>query len=65
MLLRIKTKKHLKNYKKLWKETKQQIEAINDDEPIKYRNDFMKNRSKLDDDLPLGETFSECKKCWF
>ena len=30
-----KNKKALKNYKKLWEETKRQIEVINDDEPIK------------------------------
>ena len=30
-----KNKKALKNYKKLWEETKKQIEVINDDEPIR------------------------------
>ena len=30
-----KNKEALKNYKKLWEETKKQIEVINDDEPIR------------------------------
>ena len=30
-----KNKKVLKNYKKLWEETKKQIEVMNDDEPIR------------------------------
>ena len=50
-----KIKEALKNYKKLWEETKQQIEVINDDEAIKYRKDFMKIRFESDDDLPLGK----------
>ena len=36
-----KNKEALKNYKKLWEETKRQIEVINDDDPIEYRNDLM------------------------
>ena len=54
-----KIKEALKNYKKLWEETKQQIEVINDDEAIKYRKDFMKIRFESDDDLPL------CKIIWY
>ena len=38
-------------------ETKRQIEVINDDEPIKYRKNFMKIKFESDDDLPLGKTF--------
>ena len=53
-----KNKEALKNYTKLWEETKRQIEVINDDEPIEYRKDFMKIKFELDDDLPLGKTFN-------
>ena len=55
------TDKHsetVKNYKKRWEETKKQIEVINDDEPIKYRKDFLKIRFQSDDDLPLGKKFN-------
>ena len=45
-----KNKEALKNYTKLWEETKQQIELINDDEPIEYREDFIKIRIESDDD---------------
>ena len=31
---------------------------MNDDEPIKYRKNFMKLSFEPDDDLPLGKTFS-------
>ena len=44
-------KKALKNYAELWEESKRQMEAINDGEPIKYRKDFMKIRFEPDDDL--------------
>ena len=37
-----KSKEALKNYTKLWKETKRQIEVISDDKPIEYRKDLMK-----------------------
>ena len=53
-----KSKEALKNYKKLWEETKRQIEVINDDEPIEYRKDFMKIRFESDNDLPLDKTFN-------
>ena len=53
-----KNKEALKDYKKLWEETKRQIEVINDDEPIEYRKDFMKIKFESDDDLPLGKTFN-------
>ena len=45
-----KKKEALKNYTKLWEETKQQIELINDDEPIEYKEDFIKIRIESDDD---------------
>ena len=51
-------KEALKNYTKLWEETKRQFEVINDDEPIKYRKDFMKIKFESDYDLPLGKTFN-------
>ena len=51
-------KEALKNYTKLWEETKRQIEVINDDEPIEYRKDFMKIRFESDNDLPLDKTFN-------
>ena len=53
LLLQKKNKQALKNYKKLWEETKRQIEVINDDEPIEYRKDFLKMKFESDDDLPL------------
>ena len=53
-----KNKEALKNYTKLCKETKRQIEVINDDEPIEYRKDFMKIRFESDNDLPLDKTFN-------
>ena len=46
------------NKEALKKETKKQIEIINDDEPIKYRKDFMKIRFESDDDLPSSKTFN-------
>ena len=53
-----KNKGVLKNYKKLWEETKRQIEVINDDEPFEYRKGFMKIKFEWDDDLPFGKTFN-------
>ena len=53
-----KNKEALKNYTKIWEETKEQIEAINDDEPIKYRKDFMKIRFESVDDFLSSETFN-------
>ena len=53
-----KNRETLKHYKKLLEESKRQIEAINDNEPIEYRKDFMKTRFESDDDLPLDKTFS-------
>ena len=52
-----KNKEALKNYTKLWGETKRQIEVIND-EPINYSKDFMKINFESDDNLPLGKTFN-------
>ena len=51
-------KEALKKYTKLWNETKNQIKAINDGEPVTYRKDFMKIRFESDDDLPLGKTLN-------
>ena len=53
-----KNKEALKNYKKIWEETKKQIEVINDDKPIEYRKDFMKIKFESDNDLPLGKTIN-------
>ena len=53
-----KNKEALKNSTELWRETKKQIEVINDDEPTEYRKDFMKIKFESDNDLPLGETFN-------
>ena len=50
-----KNKEALKSYKKLWEETKRQIKVINEDEPIKYRKDFMKIKFESDDDFSLGK----------
>ena len=46
------------NKEALKKETKKQIEIINDDEPIKYRKDFMKIRFESVDDFLSSETFN-------
>ena len=53
-----KNKETVKNSTELWRETKKQIEVINDDEPTEYRKDFMKIKFESDNDLPLGETFN-------
>ena len=53
-----KNKEALKNSTELWRETKKQIEVINDDEPTEYRKDFMIIKFESDNDLPLGETFN-------
>ena len=53
-----KIKETIKNYKRLWEETKKQIEVINDDEPMEYRKDFMKIKFESDDALLLGKTFN-------
>ena len=39
-----KYKKTLELYQKLWREIKKQTKAINNNEPVKYKNDFMKIR---------------------
>ena len=54
----LKNKEALKNYTKVWQETKKQIEVINDDEPIQYRKDFTKIKFESGDDLPLCKTFN-------
>ena len=58
LLLQKKNKEALKNYKKLWEETKKQIEVMNNDEPIEYRKDFMKINFESDGNLSQGKTFS-------
>ena len=58
MLLQVKIKKYKKITKKLWEETKRRIEVINDDEPIKYRKDFMKINFESHNELPFGKTFN-------
>ena len=53
-----KNKEALKNYTKLWDETKRQNDVINNDEPIKSRKDFMKIRFEWVNDLPLVKTLN-------
>ena len=53
-----KNKEALKNSTELWRETKKQIEVINDDEPTEYRKDFMKIKFESDNDLPLDKAFN-------
>ena len=50
-----KNKQVLEKCTELWNETKNQIETINGDEPIKYKKDFTKIRFESDDDFPLGK----------
>ena len=49
-----KNKETLENYKELWDEIKNEIEAIRGTEPIKYEKDFIKIRFESDGDLSLG-----------
>ena len=51
-------KKVLGIYRKLWNEIKNQIQTINDGEPIKYKKDFLKLRFALSDDLSLNKILS-------
>ena len=53
-----KNKKVFKKYTELGDEIKNQIEAINGDNPVKHKKDFMKIRFESNDDLPLGEIIS-------
>ena len=53
-----KNKGALKNYKKLWEETKRQIKVITGDKTIEYRKGFMKIRFELDDGLHLSKAFN-------
>ena len=57
-----KNKNVLRNYQKLWKETKIHIDAIidvnEDDEPIRHRKDLIKITFESYDDLPLGKKFN-------
>ena len=53
-----KKQRSIKKYAERWEETKRKIEVTNDDEPIKYRKDFIKIKFESDDDLSLGKTFN-------
>ena len=48
-------KEVLELYKKLWSEIKKQIMAINRDESMKYKNNFMKIKLDSHDDLSLNK----------
>ena len=48
-------KEVLELYKKLWSEIKKQIKAINRDESMKYKNNFMKIKLDSHDDLSLNK----------
>ena len=48
-------KEVLKLYKKLWSKIRRQIKTKNSVESIKYKNDFMKIKVDLNDDLPLNK----------
>ena len=50
--------KEQKKVQKLWNETKNQIRAINDGEPVNYRKDFMRSRFESDDVLTLAEALT-------
>ena len=50
-----KNKEALENYTELWDETKDQIELISGNKPIKYEKDFRKIKFESDDDLSLGK----------
>ena len=50
-----KNKEVLGNCTELWDEIKDQIEIISGNKPTKYGKDFMKIKSKSDDNLPLGK----------
>ena len=52
-----KKREALENYPELWHETKDQIEIIRDNKATKYGKDFMKNKFKLDDNLPLYNSY--------
>ena len=45
----------LKSYTELWDEIKEQIELTTGNKVIKYDKDFIKEKFKTDDDLPLGK----------
>ena len=49
-----KNKKVLENYTELW----DQIEAISDVKPIKYKKSLMKSKFESNDDLLFGNTLS-------
>ena len=52
---RDKNREALENYTELWHEIKDQIEAINGENPIEHGKDFMNVRFKSNDDLPLSK----------
>ena len=49
-----KNKEVLSNYTELWDETKDQIETIRGDKPIKYGKNFLEIKFESDDNLPLN-----------
>ena len=51
-------KRSIKNYGKMWEETKTQFKVINDDEPIEYIKYFTKIKFELANDLPLDKIFN-------
>ena len=53
-----KHKKVLKRYPELWDEIKNQIQIMNDSEPIKYKKNFIKIRFESDNGLPLSKILS-------
>ena len=50
-----KNREALENYTELWDEVKDQIKAMSGDNPIEYRQDFIKARFESNDGLPLGK----------
>ena len=52
-----KNREALETYPELWHETKDQIEIISGKKPTKYGKDFLKNKFKLDDNLPLYNSY--------
>ena len=50
-----KKREALENYTELWDEIKDQVETINGDNPIEYKEDCMKASFESNDDLPLSK----------
>ena len=58
LLLQKKKQRSTKYYKKIWEETKREIEVRNDDEPIEHRKEFMNIKFESDEDFLLSKTFN-------